>query len=154
MTKVKSILCASVLALSSMGAFANGHTSGHLHSGANLEDARVSGSMGAISWGVGLRFGEGHVKVGDHEHKFRVSGLSVLSAGLAGGNFKGKIHNLKQLSDLDGKFTFAETGVAYGLGANVHRWVNDKGVILELHGVSVGVEARIGPGVMYLTMVN
>lgn len=112
------------------------------------QEASVKGSMFEASYGVGLRLGEGQLSVGGQETKFRVHGLSILSVGLAGGDFKGVVKNLNNPADFEGTYTFAEAGASYGLGANVQRWTNAKGVVLELTGVEVGVELRLGPGAL------
>lgn len=114
----------------------------------------VKGSMGSISWVVGLRFGEGMLAGMGEARKFRIGGLSILSAGVAGGNFKGKVYNLVNPEDFEGTYTFAEIGGAYGVGGGVQRWMNKKGVIIEVYGLEVGVELRAGPGALKVSYVK
>lgn len=121
---------------------------------AQAAESRVEGSMLEASYGVGVRLGEGKLNHEGQEMKFKVRGLSLLSVGLAGGNFNGVVKNLKSASDFEGSYTFAEAGAAYGLGANVQRWVNDKGVVIEITGVEVGVELRLGPGALGIHFVK
>lgn len=117
-------------------------------------DAKVSGSLLSASYVVGLRAGQGVLKDGDEERKFNIGGISFLSIGLAGGPFKGRVTNLSSWDDFEGTYSFAEAGIAYGLGAGVQRWSNEKGVVIELAGVEVGAELKFGPGVLRISFVK
>lgn len=156
---IKTTLCVLILGAASLSANATEKLplAQHMasdHGYMKHDDAQIKGSLGAISWGVGLRFGEGVVNSAGHAHKFRVSGLSVLSAGLSAGTFHGHVENLKNMEDLEGCFKFTELGVAYGVGGNVQKWTNEKGVSLLIHSAVVGAEARIGPGALHLKLVD
>lgn len=121
---------------------------------AQAVEARVNGSMLDVSYWVGLRLGQGSLKVDGQDMKFNVRGLSLLSMGVAGGNFKGKVKNLKNIADFEGRYTFAEAGGAYGVGGSVQKWVNSKGVTLELTGLEIGLEARLGPGALNVSFAQ
>lgn len=159
MKMIKTTLCALLIGAASFSATATEQLPLARHTAADHgymqhDGAQVKGSLGAISWGVGLRFGEGFVNSAGHAHKFRVTGLSVLSAGASAGTFHGHVENLKNMEDLEGCFTFTELGVAYGVGGNVQKWTNEKGVSLLIHSAVVGAEARIGPGRLHLKLVD
>ena len=70
----------------------------------------------------------------------------------SGGSLVGTAHNLRTPEDIAGTYGAAGAGAAIIGGAQVARLQNEKGVVLELHGVQVGLQVSLGLAGMTLAL--
>lgn len=117
-------------------------------------EGHVKGSLFDASYVIGIRLGDGTLSAEGQNLRFRMRGLTILSAGIAGGEFNGKVSNLNKLEDFAGHYSVAEAGAAYVIGAHVQRWTNEKGVVIEVSGVQVGAELRLGGGGLNVSWID
>lgn len=110
------------------------------------DEYAVEGSMTSVAWVFGFRVGGGTVNFKGQKYDFALTGIDFLSAGVAGGPFRGTVKNLKKIEDLEGSYNVAQAGIAYGVGGGGIVLSNEKGVTLRLTSAEVGVEVRAGGG--------
>lgn len=104
-----------------------------------------------IGFIVGIGGGHGTLHYHGHTYRFNVGGVSVGTIGIAGATLVGTAYNLRSPYDLAGTYGAAGASVAIIGGPKVARLQNEKGVILEVHGVQVGLEASLNLGGMTLS---
>src|SRR6516165_10813336 len=72
-----------------------------------------------------------------------VGGGNVGTIGVATVNLEGTARNLRTAADIAGTYGAASASVAIVGGAKVATLKNEKGVVLEVHGVQLGLEASL-----------
>jgi hypothetical protein len=96
---------------------------------------------------VGVGGGHGVLTLRGHHYRFRVSGMSVgATIGASTTNFVGRALNIRSPGDIAGNYSAIGAGGALAAGAGGVQLQNEKGVILQLHGVKVGVELSAAVG--------
>jgi hypothetical protein len=91
---------------------------------------------------VGVGGGSGVLTFHGRRYPLSVGGLSVgFAAGASRTDLIGRALNMRQASDIAGTYTAIGVGVAAGGGGSVARLQNAKGVVLELRGRKVGLQA-------------
>jgi hypothetical protein len=109
----------------------------------------------SITAGIGWTWGSGTLTLLDgSQHRFKVSGLDVVSVGIKQATAVGNVYNLKNVQDFEGKYGKAAAGIAVGGGAGAAAMENDKGVVINLTGVGQGVEVRLSVSGMDVQLVN
>lgn len=93
---------------------------------------------------VGVGGGSGTLIYHGHRYHFSVGGIGVGSLGVAAVDLVGTARNLHSHADIAGTYGAAGAGAAFVGGGQVASLQNDKGVILEVHGVQVGFQVSIG----------
>ena len=93
---------------------------------------------------VGVGGGHGTLTYHGHVYRLSVGGVGLGSLGIAGADLRGVAYNLRSPADIAGTYGAAGAGGAFVGGAAVARLQNDKGVILELHGVQMGFQVQLG----------
>jgi hypothetical protein len=106
-------------------------------------DGSLSLSGTALAAGVGWVWGDGKLQYAGKEHPFKISGLSVVDAGVANISATGEVYNLKQLSDFNGQYTAASAGIALGAGAGASYLKNEHGVVIKLLESSEGLRVKL-----------
>lgn len=101
---------------------------------------------------VGVGGGSGVLKFKGRNYRFRVSGISAGTIGVAAVDLVGTASNLRSPGDLAGTYSAGSASVAVAGGAKVARLQNANGVVLELHGAQVGFEASLNLGGVTITM--
>jgi hypothetical protein len=101
---------------------------------------------------IGIGGGNGILFFHGHRYPFSIGGIGVGSLGVAAVDLVGTAHNLHNLYDIAGTYGAAGAGAAIVGGAQVARLQNEKGVILEVHGVQVGLQLSLGLGGMTITL--
>ena len=102
---------------------------------------------------VGVGGGHGVLTFRGHHYPFTVSGLSVgATIGASTTNLSGRALNLRTPGDITGVYSAIGAGGALAAGAGGVQLQNEKGVILQLHGVKVGVELSAAVGGVQITM--
>jgi hypothetical protein len=96
---------------------------------------------------VGVGGGRGVLTFGGHRYPFRVSGMSLgATIGASTTDFVGRALNMRSPGDIAGNYGAVGAGGALAAGAGGVQLQNEKGVILQLHGVKVGVELSAAVG--------
>ena len=101
---------------------------------------------------VGLGGGRGILIYHGRRYPLRIGGIGVGSLGIAAVDLVGTAHNLRTPEDIAGTYGAAGAGAAIIGGAQVARLQNEKGVVLELHGVQVGLQVSLGLAGMTLAL--
>src|SRR5215469_3686155 len=87
--------------------------------------------------------GSGTLTFNGKSYRLSIGGVSVGTIGVATVNLVGTARNLRTAADIAGTYAAASASVAIVGGAKVATLKNEKGVILELHGVQLGLEASL-----------
>ena len=96
---------------------------------------------------VGVGGGHGVLTFRGHHYPFRVSGMSIgATIGASTTNLVGHALNIRSPGDIAGNYSAIGAGGALAAGAGGVQLQNEKGVILQLHGVKVGVELSAAVG--------
>jgi hypothetical protein len=77
------------------------------------------------------------------KYHLKFSGISLGTIGIAGVELVGTASNLRTAADIAGSYTAVGAGFALAGGAKVARLQNASGVVLELHGVQVGLDLSL-----------
>jgi len=101
---------------------------------------------------VGVGGGEGVLNFKGRNYRFRVSGISGGTIGVARMDLVGTASNLRLPTDIAGSYTAGSASIAVVGGAKVARVQNVNGVVLELHGAQVGLELSLNLGGATITM--
>jgi hypothetical protein len=96
---------------------------------------------------VGVGGGRGVLTFRGHHYPFRVSGMSFgATIGASTTDLVGRALNMRSPGDIAGNYGAIGAGGALAAGAGGAQLQNEKGVILQLHGVKVGVELSAAVG--------
>jgi len=106
-------------------------------------DGSLSLNGTSLAAGVGWVWGEGKLEFKGKGHSFRISGLSIVDAGIASISATGEVYNLKHLSDFGGKYTVASAGVAVVEGAGASYLRNEHGVVIKLLESTQGLRVNL-----------
>ena len=106
---------------------------------------RVVFTKGGLIIGVGG--GRGVLTFRGNHYPFRVSGMSFgATIGASTTDLVGRALNMHSPGDIAGNYSAIGAGGALAAGAGGVQLQNEKGVILQLHGVKVGVELSAAVG--------
>ena len=92
---------------------------------------------------VGVGGGKGTLTFNGKSYPLSIGGISVGTIGVATVNLEGTARNLRTAADIAGTYGAASASVAIVGGAKVATLKNEKGVVLEVHGVQLGLEASL-----------
>jgi hypothetical protein len=93
---------------------------------------------------VGVGGGSGVLSYHGHGYRLSIGGVGIGSLGVAAVDLVGTAYNLRSPADIAGTYGAAGAGAAFVGGGQVARLQNEKGVILEVHGLQVGFQVSIG----------
>jgi hypothetical protein len=111
-------------------------------------DGTVSMSATSVAAGIGWVWGDGKLRYKGKESTFKISGLSVVDAGIASVTASGEVYNLTRLQDFGGNYTVASAGIALGGGAGASYLKNEHGVVIKLVETTQGLRFDLaGQGV-------
>ena len=97
--------------------------------------------------------GRGILTFRGHHYPFTVSGMSFRATiGASTNQLAGRALNMHAPGDIAGTYSAIGAGAAVAGGAGGVQLQNAKGVILQLHGVKVGVELSAAVGGVTITM--
>jgi hypothetical protein len=117
-------------------------------------DATVSLKATSVAAGVGWVWGNGKLEFKGKGHKFKISGLSVVDAGVSSVTASGEVYNLANLNDFSGNYTVASAGIALGGGAGASYLKNEHGVIIKLVETEQGLRFNLSGEGVKLTLSN
>ena len=102
---------------------------------------------------VGVGGGQGVLVFRGKRYPFTVSGMSVgFTIGASTTKFTGRALNLRSPGDLAGSYAAGGAGGAIAAGAGGVQLQNANGVILQLSGPKIGLEASAAVGGVTITM--
>jgi hypothetical protein len=101
---------------------------------------------------VGIGGGNGVLIYRGRRYPLSIGGVGVGSLGIAAVDLVGTAHNLRTPEDIAGTYGAAGAGAAIVGGVQVARLQNEKGVVLEVHGVQVGLQVSLGLAGMTLAL--
>lgn len=102
---------------------------------------------------VGVGGGQGVLSFRGRQYPFTVSGMSVgFTIGASTTKFVGRALNLRSPGDLAGSYATGGAGGALAAGGGGVQLQNANGVILQLSGPRVGVEASVAVGGVTISM--
>jgi hypothetical protein len=141
---LRTLVCAAALGLL---ATASVSTPSLAETGA----VRVVFTKGGFIIGVGG--GHGVLTFRGHHYRFTASGMSFgATIGASTTQMVGRALHLRSAGDLAGTYSVIGAGAALAAGAGGVALQNANGVILELHGVKVGLELSAAVGGVTITM--
>ena len=92
---------------------------------------------------VGAGGGTGTLVFHGRTYPLSVGGLSVGTFGAATADVVGRAFNLRRAQDIVGTYTAVGAGVAIAGGATAARLRNQNGVVIEVRGRQIGLEASL-----------
>jgi hypothetical protein len=101
---------------------------------------------------VGVGGGGGTLTYHGRTYRLSVGGVSLGTIGIAGANLVGTAYHLHNAADIAGTYVATSASVAVVGGGKVATLQNEKGVILHVHGVQLGVEASLSVSGMSLAL--
>jgi hypothetical protein len=141
---LRTFVCAAVLGLMGAASLAT-------PSLAETGSVRVVFTKGGFIIGVGG--GHGVLTFRGHHYPFTVSGMSIgATIGASTTQMVGRALHLHSPGDLAGSYSAIGAGGALAGGAGGVALQNARGVVLELHGVKVGLELSAAVGGVTITM--
>ena len=117
-------------------------------------DGTVSLTATSVAAGVGWVWGNGQLSFKGKPHTFKISGLSVVDAGVSSVTASGEVYNLAHLNDFSGNYTVASAGIALGGGAGASYLKNEHGVIIKLVETEQGLRFNLSGEGVKLTLSN
>jgi hypothetical protein len=141
---LRTLICCAALGLLGMSILP---TASQAETGA----VRVVFTKGGFIIGVGA--GRGVLTFRGHHYPFRVSGMSFgATIGASTTDLVGRALHIHSPGDIAGTYSAIGAGGALAAGAGGVALQNQRGVVLELHGVKVGVELSAAIGGVTITM--
>jgi hypothetical protein len=99
----------------------------------------------SIAIGVGVTWGDGHLKFKGKDHAFSISGLSLIDMGFSSVSATGNVYNLKKVSDFAGTYVAAKAGITLGGGSGGMVMQNQNDVLINVTGITQGAKLSLGP---------
>lgn len=116
------------------------------------QGGRVSLHIVKAGFIVGLGGGSGTLTYEGRTYRLSVGGIGVGSLGLAAVDLVGTASHLRRPGDIAGTYGAAGAGAAFVGGAQVATLQNERGVVLQLHGVQAGFQVSLGLGGMTISL--
>lgn len=101
---------------------------------------------------IGVGGGNGNLWYQGHRYRLSIGGVGIGSLGVAAVDLVGTAYHLHSPADIVGTYSVAGAGAAIVGGAAVARLQNEKGVVLEVHGVQAGLQVSLGLGGMTIAL--
>lgn len=139
----KTFLSAALAAVLAAGSLAVPAASRADEAVAQVPDAAITLSGGAVAAGIGFVWGSGQLDYDGAPHAVKVSGLSVIDVGAAKYSATGSVYNLKALKDFNGTYTAFAAGATIAGGGGVAYLKNQNGVVIKLNSTSAGLRFNL-----------
>jgi hypothetical protein len=101
---------------------------------------------------VGVGGGSGTLTFKGRQYRLRIGGVSAGTIGAAGADLVGTASNLRTAADIAGSYSAVSAGVAVAGGAKAATLRNSNGVVLQLQGKQVGLEASLSLSGMTISL--
>jgi hypothetical protein len=86
------------------------------------------------------------------EYKLKVTGLSIIQAGISSYTASGVVYNLTQPSDVNGIYTAVAAGVAVAGGASASAMKNSRGTVIQMVSTHAGLNFSLGAKGVEITL--
>jgi len=116
------------------------------------ETGAVRFSVGSAGFIIGVGGGSGVLRFKGRTYALSIGGMRIGTIGAAATEVTGVARNMRQASDIVGTYSAAGAGIAVVGGAGTARLQNEKGVILDVRAVKVGLEANLNLGGVTISM--
>ena len=110
---------------------------------AQADAGRIHAKILKAGFIVGVGGGNGTLTYHGRKYPLRFGGISAGTIGVAGVELVGTASNLRSPADIAGAYSAVGAGIALVGGAKVARLQNANGVVIELHGVQVGLDLSL-----------
>jgi len=101
---------------------------------------------------VGAGGGTGTLTFQGRKYPLSFGGISVGTIGVATVELVGTASHLRSAADIAGSYTAVGAGFAFVGGPKVARLQNASGVVLELHGVQIGLDVSLNLSGLTITV--
>jgi hypothetical protein len=118
----------------------------------DISYATIELTQGQVGLGIGYSWGEGVLTYKGKKYPVKVSGLSVIDVGITKASAKGKVFGLKNLEDFNGIYTSATAEGTVGGGAGATAMKNQNDVVIHLITTTKGVNLKLAPSGVELTI--
>ena len=110
--------------------------------------------VGVVSGGVivGGGGGEGTLTCAGEVYPISVGGIGIGVIGFGGGEMDGVAYNVRSPADIAGTYGAAGAGFTFIGGPHVAQLQNENGVIIQVHGVQIGLEVNLNLAGMTIAM--
>jgi hypothetical protein len=115
-------------------------------------DATIKLTQGQVAVGIGYSWGKGILTYKGKEYKLKVKGLSVIDVGVTKAEASGVVFNLKKLEDFNGNYTSVTAEGTLGGGAGATSMRNQNGVVVNLIQTTRGVNVKLAPSGVSITL--
>ncbi|HYC17767.1 MAG TPA: hypothetical protein VEC94_11210 [Pseudolabrys sp.] len=109
----------------------------------NADTGAVEIKLAKVGLVVGAAGGSGTLIFHHHRYRLRIRGVSAGTIGASGMRLVGTASNLRYAADIAGTYSAVSTGIAVAGGAKTAVLRNSRGVVLQLEGKQVGLEASV-----------
>jgi hypothetical protein len=116
------------------------------------ETGSVRFSVGSAGFIVGVGGGSGTLRFKGRSYPLSIGGVRIGTIGASATEVSGQALNMRRASDIVGTYSAVGAGVAVGAGAGTARLQNEKGVVLVVRAVKVGLEANLNLGGVSISM--
>ena len=104
-----------------------------------------------LAVGFGFNRGDGTLTMPDGStHKFSVENLKMFAVGVSKVDATGTVYHLKEVRDLEGRYSELEAAIAIGFGVGGITMRNEKGVVIHLQDTQLGLNITLGAGGMVI----
>ena len=110
---------------------------------AALQNCTIRVSVFSAGLIVGAGGGEGVLNCGGQVYPIGVGGIGIGMVGFGGGQMEGVAYNVRRPADVAGTYGAAGAGFTFVGGAKVAQLQNENGVIIQVHGVQIGLEVNL-----------
>jgi len=118
----------------------------------DISYATIELTQGQVGLGIGYSWGEGVLTYKGKKYPVKVSGLSVIDVGITKASAKGQVFGLKKIEDFNGIYTSATAEGTVGGGAGATAMKNQNGVVIHLTTTTKGVNLKLAPSGVELTI--
>jgi hypothetical protein len=111
---------------------------------ASAQDAHIELNIGKITFLVGGSGGFGTLYIGDQTFPLAIGGVTVgATVSFSRANLVGDVFDLHNPSDIEGIYTAGTAGLAAAGGLAFVQLTNSKGVMIQLSGRQLGLDASL-----------
>src|SRR5512139_1016547 len=93
---------------------------------------------------VGVGGGSGTLNFKGKQYRLSIGGVTAGTIGVAGADLVGTASNLRSAADIAGAYSAVSGGIAVAGGVKGATLQNANGVVLQLQGKQIGLEATLG----------
>lgn len=108
-----------------------------------VQNCAIHVSVVSVGFIVGAGGGEGSVTCAGLVYPISVGGIGIGILGFGGGELDGVAYNVRSPADIAGTYGAAGAGFTIVGGPKVAQLQNERGVILQVHGVQIGLEVNL-----------